>query len=312
MVSRRSALRPLLALAAIAACGISPVGHPVGTADPAILGERPSGLPASLGPMPNRAAIGRMLWVPDIDIGFDPQGLALMRGAIYVSGYVSDSFARHRGRCRIYRLDPNTGSVTGHLRLPVPCGHAGGLAALGDVLYAADTHSLFAIAPDSLEAERLRVYPLGDGVKGAFAAADQGALWLGSYNETGQGRILRYDAPRLAALQDGTVLTPQMASAALPVPSFAQGAAIGPEGALWVARSDFAWGYLDRLDRATGKVIAHYKAPPGIEGIVPDGQGGLWAVSEAGARHPPFRYPFFPLIFHIDPRRLEADRLPDG
>jgi hypothetical protein len=311
MVSWRGAMRPLLAIGAIAACGIGPLGHRIGTADPAILGKRPSTAPATLGPMPNGAAIGRLIWVPDIDIGFDPQGIALARGEFFLSGYVSDSFGRHRGRCRVYRLDPGTGRVEEHFGLPAPCGHAGGLAAVGGV-YAADTHTLFAIALDRPRAARLRVFPLDWGVKGAYAAADRDGLWLGSYDETGPGRMLRFEARRLEALGDGTALTPQMASAALPVPSFAQGAAIGPEGAVWVARSDFAWGYLDRLDRATGKTLAHYKAPPGIEGIVPDGAGGLWAVSEAGARHPPFRYPFFPIIFHIDPRRLEADRLPDG
>jgi hypothetical protein len=310
MVTWRRGLRPLLALAAIAACGVAPLGPTLGTADPAILGERPSGQPASLGPMPNRAAIGRLLWVPDIDIGFDPQGLALAGERLFVSGYVSDSFARHRGQCRVYRLDPATGRVTRHLRLPAPCGHAGGLAAVGGVLYLADTRTLFAIPLD--KPEEVRAFPLGDGVKGGFAASGRDGLWLGGYSETGPSRMLRVDMRRLAALPAGAVLIPQMAAAAVPVPSFAQGAAIGPLGALWVARSDFAWGYLDRLDRASGRLLARYRMPPGIEGLAADEAGGLWAVSEAGTRHPPFRYPYFPLIFHIDPRRLAADRPPDG
>ena len=49
----------------------------------------------------------------------------------------------------------------------------------------------------------------------------------------------------------------------------------------------------------------------GIEGIAFDQGGLLWAVSEAGARHVYDNFlaawvmPFFPLVFAIDPARLE-------
>ena len=95
-----------------------------------------------------------------------------------------------------------------------------------------------------------------------------------------------------------------MASAVVPIPTYGQGAAVGPEGALWVARSDIGWGFLDKLDRTTGRFEARYRVPAGIEGIAFDQRGQLWCVSEAGARHLPWRYPFFPLIFRLDPARL--------
>jgi hypothetical protein len=53
------------------------------------------------------------------------------------------------------------------------------------------------------------------------------------------------------------------------------------------------------------------RQPAGIEGIAFDQGGKLWAVSEAGARHVYDNFlaalvmPFFPLVFAIDPARLE-------
>ena len=47
------------------------------------------------------------------------------------------------------------------------------------------------------------------------------------------------------------------------------------------------------------------------EGIAFDGNGRLWAVSEAGARHfydqswMALIMPFYPLVFAIDPARLQ-------
>jgi streptogramin lyase len=92
----------------------------------------------------------------------------------------------------------------------------------------------------------------------------------------------------------------------LAIPSYAQGAAVDPAGSLWVARGDIAWGVLERLDPATGRVAARYPVPGGIEGIAFDRSGRLWAVSEAGSRHIPLRYPFFPLVFRLDVARLSG------
>jgi streptogramin lyase len=94
------------------------------------------------------------------------------------------------------------------------------------------------------------------------------------------------------------------ASAVAPIPSYAQGGAIGRSGRLWIARSDLGWGFLDRLDAATGRLVHRYAIASGAEGIAFDPAGRLWCVSEAGARHLPLRYPFFPLIFRLDPARL--------
>ena len=64
-------------------------------------------------------------------------------------------------------------------------------------------------------------------------------------------------------------------------------------------------GFLDKLDALTWRLEQRYAIAGGTEGIAFDQAGGLWCVSEAGARHLPWHYPFFPLIFRLDPRKLE-------
>jgi hypothetical protein len=100
------------------------------------------------------------------------------------------------------------------------------------------------------------------------------------------------------------------AATVLTIPDHSQGAAIGG-GGLWIARSDWSWGTLERLDPATGALQRPYEIAPGTEGIAFDRAGRLWAGSEAGSRHiydhPFFGLfePFFPLVFALDLSSLE-------
>lgn len=279
-----------------------------------IAGVAPSYGAGTVDAVPNAAAILRRIWVPGLDAGYDPQGLAVAGDAVYVSAYRSDSLTIHRGPCRVFRIDPTSGNETGHFDVPTPCGHAGGLATAGDGnLYVADTHTLFitplaaSFAPGGAQVRRIR---LGPGVVGALAASTADGIWLGTYEENGPGRFYRFTKAALAALNDGDTLGAAQAAAELPIPDYAQGAAIGG-GQLWVARSDTRWGTLDRLDPATGARRQRYATAASIEGIAFDRAGRLWAVSEAGARHfydHPFAWliePFYPLVFAIDLSRLE-------
>jgi sugar lactone lactonase YvrE len=279
-----------------------------------ILGVKPEYGPATLGTMPNQAAIGPRLWMPGLDDWYNPQGLALVGQSILVAAYRSDAPRVYRGPCRVFRIDPASGAETGHFDVPPPCGHAGGLAsAANGKLYIADTHTLFmtdlATAFES-PPPRFRVIPLGPGVTGALAVSGAGDIWLGSYRKDGPGRLYRFPTAVLDAVPDGNALNAEDATAELAIPSHAQGAAIDAAGRLWVARSELHWGELDRLDPASGKVEREYKAPPGIEGIAFDADGRLWAVSEAGARHYYDSWrglvlPFYPLIVAVEPERLE-------
>jgi sugar lactone lactonase YvrE len=306
------------AIAAALALAMAVVGHTVlpasETAPPPIAGVAPDYGPQRVSVVPNATAIVRRIWLPGLDVGYDPQGLAVDARAVYVSFYRSNRLAVHRGPCRVIRIDPASGRPTGSLDIPSPCGHAGGLALGGDgQLYVADTHTLFAIplarafAPGGAP---IRRFALGAGLAGGLAASSANGIWLGTYREHGPGRLYRFAAATLAALHNGDTLQASQAATVLPIPDFAQGAAFDG-GALWVARSDWNWGTLDRLDPATGAVQQRFRIAPGVEGIAFDGSGRLWAVSEAGARHfydhPVFRLvePFFPLVFALDPARLQ-------
>ncbi len=296
----------MVALALIAACGIAPAP---GAITLAILGQRPSYGPVPLGDLPNVAAIDRMIWVPGLDAGWDPQGLAFAAGSLFISAYQSSGMWMARGPCRVFRVDPETGRETGRFDVPPPCGHAGGLAyAGGGKLFVADTHTLFEV--DIRQAfgkagPQFRIFPLGRGLKGAFAASDHNAIWIGDYEERRPAKAFKFAIATIESLADGAALEGSAASLAVTIPTYGQGGAVDASARLWVARSDFGWGYLDRISSATGNLEERYSLPAGIEGIAFDNDGGrLWAVSEAGARHLPWRYPFFPLIFRLDPARL--------
>jgi len=232
---------------------------------------------------------------------------------LVVSGYISDTTDAHRGLCRVFRLDTTSGRETGRFDVPAPCGHAGGIAYAGDgVLYVADTHALFettlsqAFGPMGV---RFRVIPLAQELRGGLAGSGKGEIWIGTYDENRAGRLSKFSVTALRKLKDGELLTPGMASALVPIPSYAQGAAVDGGGRLWVTSSDYRWGRLAVIDPASGTEVARYEAPLGIEGISFDGSGNMWAVSEAGARHfyPPLLsmfIPFYPVIFEIGVQNL--------
>jgi len=311
-------LRQILAAGGIAVAGLAIAADrlsndhaPAGTLAENIHGARPHYGPLRVAAVPNEQAIVRRLWVPGLDAGYNPQGLALADRAVLVSAYRSDSYNVHRGPCRVFRLDRDSGRETGHLDVPPPCGHAGGLAVADNgMLYVADTRMLFefllrqAFAGPALPP---RGIGLGGGVVGALATAAPGAIWLGTYREDGPGQLYRFAADALS----GATLTAADAAREIPIPSDAQGAAFDRDGRLWVARSAGRWGQLDRLDPATGAVERRHEVAPGIEGIAFDRDGLLWAVSEAGARHVYDNFfaslvtPFFPLVFAIDVRQLQ-------
>lgn len=305
----------LLAVAAIGATGL--MFRDTNTGGRAVLGTRPSYGPGSVSTVPNLAAAGSLLWVPGLDEGWDPQGLAVVEGSLLISAYQSERFGVNRGPCRVFSIDPMTGRQTGHFDVPPPCGHAGGLAYAGDgTLYITDTHTLFAVELESAFTGRppaFRRFSLGPGLKGALAASGEGEIWIGTYEEDRPGRIFRFALAVLEALPDRAVVREEMASAEQVIPSYAQGAAVAPSGKLWVSRSEIGWGSLEKLDIASGRVEQRYPVSGGTEGIAFDPAGRLWAVSEAGARHFPWRYPFFPVVFELDLRQLEpAGRAPGG
>ena len=177
--------------------------------------------------VPNLAAANWLIWVPGLDQGWDPQGLAVARGSLFVSGYRSLGTWQNRGPCRVFRVDPESGRETGHFDVPIPCGHAGGLAYAGaGKLFIADTHTLFEVDLDrafSGAAPKFRVFPLGPGLKGAFAVSGDGAIWIGDYEETRPAKAFKFDLAALRSLPDGAVPSAAMAAAVVPLPELGAG-----------------------------------------------------------------------------------------
>ena len=278
-----------------------------------ILGAPPTyATPAPSG-VPNEDAIGIRIWAPGLDAGYNPQGLTVIDGAVFVAAYRSDARNVTRGPCRVFRIDPASGAETGHFDVPSPCGHAGGLAVAGDGrLYLADTHVLFAIDLDDAFAgpPHFRQWPLGPGLQGSLAASDRGAVWIGSYETREPGRFFRFDTAVLDRTEAGAMLMPEQASASMVIPMNAQGAAFDAAGKLWIARSGLKWGGLVRLDPKNGRIERSFAFVPGIEGIAFDPAGRMWAASEAGVRHyfdpspEAAAAPFYPLVFSTDVAKL--------
>src|ERR1700719_846725 len=188
---------------------VAQVVVPAADTSPApIAGIAPSYGPKTVSAVPNATAIVRRIWLPGLDAGYDPQGLVVDGGGIYVSAYRSESLGVRRGPCRVIRIDIETGGPTGYVDVPSPCGHAGGLAVGGDgMLYIADTHTLFAtpLARAFDPGARFRQIPLGPGVIGGVAASQPDGIWLGTY-QNGPARLFRFTAATLARLSDGETL----------------------------------------------------------------------------------------------------------
>jgi hypothetical protein len=277
-----------------------------GTASADVLGHKPTYADRALSAVPNAAAISVRIWVPGLDEGYVPQGLAFIDGAIYLSAYRSEDPKQGRGPCRVYRVNPDSGGVTGVLDLPPDCGHAGGLAGgRPGQLWVADTRAVFEVGLDRRDDGTLghvaRSIRLAGDLKGSFAAATADALWLGTYSKESGARLYKVPFEKLSGARS---ISEQEAAAAVALPTEAQGAAFDAAGRLWITRSGSGFGELLTLDPETGAVLQRVAMPAGVEDIGFDRDGGLWAVSEAGSKRWLGWTTFFPVIFRLQPAML--------
>jgi sugar lactone lactonase YvrE len=299
----RQALFPLLLAAVLAGCA-TPRGDTV-------LGVKPTYLEAVTQGVPNEAALRHRIWVPALDEGFVPQGLASAGPYLYVSSYKpTPDLKANTGPCRIFRIDKATGRTTGAFDIPPgTCTHAGGLAHAGDgKLFLADTRQVFLIDVEralasGTSAGASRAVKITGELRGSFAASNGKELWIGTWTrEQPKARMFRLD-PRLFDDSDGQTVKEDRAVASIPVPLEAQGAAFDRNGNLWVSASSGSFGKLYRLD-LQGKVQAEYAMVAGLEDLTIDDEGRLWGLSESGTRkylHWDTRFPF---VFEIDVGQL--------
>lgn len=298
------------------------------------LGIRPAHLRTDpVNAVPNQQAFTQALWAPGIDHGYVPQGLTFAQGQILMSGYRSRSPADSMGPCRVYRLDPESGEVTGYFDLPPACGHAGGLAyAGGGVLILSDTRRLYRLDLDLALKEKhadkaiTGTLELAGALRGSFAAFVPAIAWPGSgapdrtgtLPETTPGMFIGawslsartargYFLPlSLFDSHGGATITEADAVSSIPLAARAQGAAVAPNGSFWLSYSSHDFGRIQQVDPASGQILASYPQVSGIEDISFDELGGLWAVSEAGSLRWRSWRTSFPVVFRLDTELLES------
>ena len=276
------------------------------------LGTKPGYLIFAPSRVPNQEAVTRRIWAPGLDEGFVPQGLAVAEGDLFLSAYKSADTKVGTGPCRVYRIDPETGEYTGFFDMPPDCGHAGGLAWVGEgLLVVADTRRLYlvdaekALAAGKAEGPALRSVTLAGELKGSFIAFDGADLWTGVHDKgAAASRLYRLPLSIFDGPVPGGGLAEERALGSIPVPVMAQGAAFDSRGNLWTSSSSSRFGSLYRLDPRTGEPLAQYTTVIGIEGLSFDAAGLLWSVSEAGTRRWLRWSMTYPFIFQLDLNKL--------
>ena len=279
----------------------------------AILGVKPSYIEGPPSSYPNQQAITPRLWAPGLEDGWTPQGLAIIGKHALVSGYQDKDASRPK--CRVFRVELETGAAAGAFDMPEPCRHAGGITGIGGgYVVVADTRQDWrvdvekAIAAGKAEGATRGMIGLGIGFGSAFTFFDGKDLWNGVFvteKNAHDAKIYRLDMGLFD--REGVMVDRNVPLEIVPAPLLAQGGAFDRNGNLWIAASyGPVTSYLYRVDRKTGQVLARYDMPSRIEGIAFDDEGRLWAISEAGSRkYHNGRDPDFPFIFTIDPAKLK-------
>ncbi|MGE5615588.1 MAG: hypothetical protein ACM3X5_01605 [Bacillota bacterium] len=273
-----------------------------------IVGTKPSYVNAPPASFANQQAITPRVWIPGLDEGWTPQGLALAGKHALVSSYQDHDPGKPK--CRVFRIELATGAPAGSFDMPEPCAHAGGLANIGGgQIVLADTRQDWridldkALASGKAEGATRGMIKLASGFGSAFTFFDGKDLWNGVWvraKDAADSKIYRLDLRVFD--REGATVDKGVPLEILPVPLLAQGGAIDRDGNLWIAASDGPRiSYLYRVDRRTGAALARYDMPPRIENIVFDADNRLWAISEAGSRkYHNGRDVDFPFIFEID------------
>ena len=272
-------------------------------------GEAPTYSQRPLGPVPNMTAIDRQFWAPGLNERFVPQGVTVADGVLLVSAYLSADNKAGSGPTRIWAIDAETGAIRGQFDLPAPFTHAGGIAYAGKgKLYVADTRLIGrfdlggALETGDGAAAMDGSWPLAAPLRGSFMSFRQGMLWIGSWNPDANGRM--FAIPE-RALVDGAPLTEAMAATSFAIPSRAQGAGFDPAGNLWISRSSSRIGELLKLDPATGAIRGTFQTAIGVEDLSFDPEGRMWTLSEAGSQRWQNWQTHYPMVYRLDPAKLQ-------
>jgi hypothetical protein len=277
------------------------------------MGPKPAYIWGGVSSVPNQQAISKTIWAPGLDDGFVPQGLTNAPGQVLIAGYKSTDPKVSTGPCRVFSVSTTDGRLTGYFDLPDDCGHAGGLAILGDgTIVVSDTRALYRIdlnkalnsknTSDSL----IAIVKLGGALKGSFIDFDGTDLWVGSSEkDVAKAKAYRLGLNIFDRFNGKPAIREEVALSSIAIPVEANGMAFDRQGLLWLASSSSKFGILYRLNPKTGEIQSQFEMVIGIEDLGFDAEGKLWAVSEAGSKRWSKWAKTYPLIFQIDTNLLK-------
>jgi outer membrane protein assembly factor BamB len=293
-------------------CSLVLLSLPVSTMAADVLGKKPHHVWGGPSSVVNDQTITKMIWAPGVDDGYVPQGITVAEGSVLLSGYQSTNPKIDRGPCRVFKVDVKTGEYTGQFDLPEDCGHAGGIAYIGQgVLVASDTRRLYkidmktAFQDGNTKNALLGNVRLGGELKGSLVDFDGTSIFIGS-SEKDASKAKSFFLPvSIFEAHNGKTIEEDIASKSFPIAAEAQGAAFDKQGNLWMTFSSSKYGQLQKVDPNSGKVLAQYEMVIGIEDIGFDEDGRLWSVSEAGSLRWSKWSKTFPVIFQMDVSKLK-------
>ena len=276
-----------------------------------LLGTKPKHVSELATSYPNAQAVTPRIWAPDLDEGWIPQGLVVIGKHALTTAY--QDVHENAAKCRVFRIELDTGKTNGMFDMPEPCKHVGGIADIGGgYVVVTDTRQNWrvdlekALSTGSAKGATKGMIKLGAGFGSAFSFFDGKDLWNGVWygeKDPGEPKIYRVELGLFD--RGGHTVTKDNAADVIPIPKQIQGAALDKGGNLWMAASQGeSVSRLYRIDRKTGEVLARYDMPPRIENISFDASGRLWAISEAGAMKYARDKKHFPVIFEIDVAKL--------
>lgn len=250
------------------------------------------------------------MWVPRLDEGFVPQGLALDGHTAWISGHTWDRELRHDS-CQVMQVDLRSGKLlkftprvrgsVGRLR-PVVCRHGGALALTKDGVWLIETARIWLLDPRRIgKADQIkRAWRVIKPAKGSVGAINGDHLVLGGFTNVSKARIDWFSLtdlltpgrvelrPRERELEGPGYVT---ALKSQPAPSKMQGLQFDPRGKLVVVRSSPKCGEM----QVGGSKLAFL---PGAEGVAFDRKGHVWALSETTALRPTI--PLVPSLVRFD------------
>jgi sugar lactone lactonase YvrE len=277
------------------------------------MGLKPAYILGGVSSVPNQQAISKTIWAPGLDDGFVPQGLTNRLGQVLISGYKSTDPKVSTGLCRVFSVSTTDGRLTGYFDLPDDCGHAGGLAIIGDgTIVVSDTRTLYkidlkkALISKNTSDSLISVVKLGGALKGSFVDFDGTDLWVGSSEkDAAKAKAFRLSLDVFNRFNGKPAIREETALSSIAIPVEANGMAFDRQGSLWLASSSSKFGTLYRLNPKTGEVHSQFDMVIGIEDLGFDAEGKLWAVSEAGSKRWSKWSKTYPLIFQIDTNLLK-------